>query len=175
MPVELPVVVGVGNFWGFTVPPLDSREPCRHHFTYDLGVIGQALPTGMGVAVAEGRPTLVVQGDGSQLLNVQELESLARHGLPVLVVCVEDGAYGRSSTRCPTPAPTRTLAVFGWVALDEVAAAFGLRSGRSGRSGSVAELEAAVAPFVADPAPTLLDMRVDLRVPSATLGGRLRS
>ena len=124
-------------------------------------------PTGIGVAVAEGIPTVVVEGDGSLLMNVQELETLARHDLPVLVICLDDGAYGAEYHKLPATGADPDLAVFGWVALDEVADAFGLRARRPG---TLDDLHLAIAEFVADPAPTLLDVRIDV----ATLSPQFR-
>jgi acetolactate synthase I/II/III large subunit len=62
---------------------------------WHLGSVGLALPVGIGVAdVRADRPTVVVEGDGGLLMNPAELDSLARLGLPVLVVVLDDGAYG---------------------------------------------------------------------------------
>lgn len=59
------------------------------------GTLGFELPTGLGAQVAApGRRTVVIVGDGGLLFNVQELASAVQHGLGVVIVVFDDGAYG---------------------------------------------------------------------------------
>ena len=49
----------------------------------------------MGAAAARPNSTVVLfDGDGSLLMNVQELETIARHKLNIIIVAMNDGAYG---------------------------------------------------------------------------------
>jgi len=49
----------------------------------------------MGVAAARPDRTVVLfDGDGSLLMHVQELETIKRHRLNILIVVMNDGAYG---------------------------------------------------------------------------------
>src|SRR5207302_9649039 len=40
------------------------------------------------------RPVVVIAGDGGFMFNVQELATAVQHGLPVVSVVFDDGAYG---------------------------------------------------------------------------------
>lgn len=60
-----------------------------------LGAMGFALPAAIGVAlVAPGRPVVVISGDGGMQVNVQELETIARLGLPAKIVVLNNHCLG---------------------------------------------------------------------------------
>jgi acetolactate synthase-1/2/3 large subunit len=59
------------------------------------GTLGWGLPAGIGARVARPEsPVVVVSGDGGFLFNVQELATAVQHGIAVIVVVFNDGAYG---------------------------------------------------------------------------------
>jgi acetolactate synthase-1/2/3 large subunit len=59
------------------------------------GTLGFELPTGLGAQVAApDRHVVVIVGDGGFMFNVQELATAVQHGLPVITVVFNDGAYG---------------------------------------------------------------------------------
>ncbi|NLZ40463.1 MAG: thiamine pyrophosphate-binding protein, partial [Comamonadaceae bacterium] len=59
-----------------------------------LGCIGVGTPFGIGAALAApGRTVAVLTGDGSFGFNAMELDTAARHGVPVLVVVANNGAW----------------------------------------------------------------------------------
>jgi thiamine pyrophosphate-dependent acetolactate synthase large subunit-like protein len=58
------------------------------------GCMGVGLPHAMGAAVAApGRQVLAFVGDGSFLMNVQELDTMVRHNLPVAIVINNNGGW----------------------------------------------------------------------------------
>lgn len=59
-----------------------------------LGCIGVGTPFGIGAALAApGRTVAVLTGDGSFGFNAMEIDTAARHGVPVLVVVANNGAW----------------------------------------------------------------------------------
>ena len=56
--------------------------------------IGPGLPLALGAAVATGKPTVVIQGDGGLMLSVGELATLVQQQVPVVVCVFNDGGYG---------------------------------------------------------------------------------
>ena len=59
------------------------------------GTLGAGFPTALGAKVAcPERPVLSLNGDGGFMYNVQELSSAAQHGIDVVAVVFNDGAYG---------------------------------------------------------------------------------
>ena len=60
-----------------------------------LGTMGFGLPAAMGAQVAQPDvQTIVLSGDGSIQMNMQELSTLATYGIPVKVVIMNNGYLG---------------------------------------------------------------------------------
>lgn len=59
------------------------------------GTLGWGLATALGVKVAHpDRQVVSVTGDGGFMFNVQELATAVQHRIPIVIVLVNDGAYG---------------------------------------------------------------------------------
>jgi acetolactate synthase I/II/III large subunit len=53
--------------------------------------MGYGFPAALGAQLATGRPTIAVCGDGGFQMTMAELGTAAQHGLPVVVVVINDG------------------------------------------------------------------------------------
>ena len=63
-------------------------------FAYLPSSMGQAVPLGLGLALAKPRlGVIVVSGDGGLLMNLGCLITLAQHDVPVTVVLIDNGLY----------------------------------------------------------------------------------
>lgn len=63
-------------------------------FAYLPSSMGQAVPLGLGLALAKpGLGVVVLSGDGGLLMNLGCLVTLAGHDLPVCVVLIDNGLY----------------------------------------------------------------------------------
>jgi acetolactate synthase I/II/III large subunit len=59
------------------------------------GTLGMSYPAALGAKVAcPDRPVVAVAGDGGFMYNVQELATAVQHGIGVVAVVFDDGAYG---------------------------------------------------------------------------------
>jgi acetolactate synthase-1/2/3 large subunit len=59
------------------------------------GTLGWGVATGLGVKVARpDAPVVVVSGDGGFMFTMPELATAVQHRIPVVVVLINDGAYG---------------------------------------------------------------------------------
>ena len=60
-----------------------------------MGAMGFSLPAGIGACLATGKePTLVLVGDGSMQINIQELQTIYRNNLPVKIVVINNRHLG---------------------------------------------------------------------------------
>jgi acetolactate synthase-1/2/3 large subunit len=60
-----------------------------------LGTMGFGLPTALGAALANpGKRVICISGDGSIMMNIQELATLAEQKLDVTVIVLDNGALG---------------------------------------------------------------------------------
>ncbi|MDA8433610.1 MAG: sulfopyruvate decarboxylase subunit alpha [Nitrospiraceae bacterium] len=90
------------------------------HF-YMLGSMGMATPIGLGVSLASGKEVVVIDGDGSLLMNPGTLATAA-HFAPanLTILAVDNTAYGSTGSQ-PTLAGS-------CVDLEAVARGFGIRN-----------------------------------------------
>ncbi len=59
------------------------------------GTLGWGLATALGVKVAmPAKAVVAVSGDGGFMFNVQELATAVQHRIPIVVVLMNDGAFG---------------------------------------------------------------------------------
>jgi acetolactate synthase-1/2/3 large subunit len=59
-----------------------------------MGSMGFALPAAIGAAMATQRPVVMIAGDGGFQCNIQELQTVAQHRLPLRMVVVDNGCLG---------------------------------------------------------------------------------
>ena len=57
------------------------------------GAMGFAIPAAIGAQQATDQMVLAVIGDGSVMMNLQELESIRYHRLPIKIVVINNNAY----------------------------------------------------------------------------------
>ncbi len=129
LPAGASVVVGGGHFCSFPFRHLSPAPGGRFFCPLGAAAVGQALPFAIGVAsAAADRPVVAVEGDGSLLMNIQELDTAARHRLPLALVIMNDEALSAEAIRLgvegynagiamyPTPAFAAIARGFGWAA-----------------------------------------------------------
>jgi acetolactate synthase-1/2/3 large subunit len=70
-------------------------DPRKHLSSGGLGAMGFGLPAAMGAQEASLDATVIcVSGDGSIMMNIQELATLKRYRLPVKIVLLDNQALG---------------------------------------------------------------------------------
>lgn len=103
--------------------------PDRFKLTTDFASIGMGFGTAMGFAVgAPERPTVFVCGDGSFLMNLGELETVAREGIPLIIILMNDCAYGAELHFLKERDAPVGLSVFPDIDFGPVAEAFGFET-----------------------------------------------
>lgn len=61
---------------------------------YACGSMGYDLPAAIGACIASGRDTVCATGDGSIMMNLQELQTIKQNSLPIKVVVFSNDGYG---------------------------------------------------------------------------------
>jgi thiamine pyrophosphate-dependent acetolactate synthase large subunit-like protein len=103
------------------------RRPQAQFLTIrEFGAIGNGISFAMGVAVARpDQPVVMCDGDGSLLMHIQELETIVRQNLNILILVLNDGAYGSEIHKLRAEGLTDAGAVFGRTDLAAIARGFG--------------------------------------------------
>lgn len=67
---------------------------------YMCGSMGYDLPAAIGCAVASKKSVLCVTGDGSIMMNLQELQTIISNELPVKIIVFENDGYNAIKQTC---------------------------------------------------------------------------
>jgi acetolactate synthase-1/2/3 large subunit len=87
------VDVGQHQMWAAQSMELSGNQ--RFMTTGGMGAMGFALPAAIGAALAcPKQPVVMIAGDGSFQLNLQELQTVIHHKLPLKMVIVNNKCYG---------------------------------------------------------------------------------
>jgi thiamine pyrophosphate-dependent acetolactate synthase large subunit-like protein len=105
-----------------------NRHPQDHYTVIrDFGAIGNGTSFALGIAAAHPeRPVVLIDGDGSALMHIQELETMTRHQMKVLTIVMNDGAYGSEVHKLRADGVTDEGSVFGRPDIATVGRGFGL-------------------------------------------------
>ena len=129
LPKDRIVVSDVGRFLVAAWRYLSVEWPLRFTHTSTFGSIGLGLGTALGAAVADpSRLTVGIMGDGGFMMSGLELSTAARYKLPILVVVVNDGAYGAEYTKLKNHGEDPKHSLVEWPELGPLAEAMGART-----------------------------------------------
>jgi acetolactate synthase I/II/III large subunit len=158
LPAERNMTYDAGNFLG-VVPYLDVPGPGHFKMTNDFASIGLGFGAALGYAKARPEtPTVLVIGDGAFTMTMGELETVVREDLPLIIVLMNDCAYGAEVHFLRLRQLPAQKAFFPDVDFAPVAEAFGFDAHTIR---TLDQLEA-LAPLLANPeGPIFLDCKIN--------------
>ena len=128
VPKDWDLVIGGGHYFGIAMTYLRGRAAEKYHVVSDFGAIGNGLPAAIGVAAARGDgKVLLIEGDGSLLMHIQELETIRRQGIRLLMAIINDGGYGAEIHKFRAGGLDPSSVIHGRGDLAAVATGFGVR------------------------------------------------
>ena len=178
-PDDAIVTCDVGQHQMWVAQHCRFTHPRNHLTSGALGTMGFGLPAAMGAQFAcPDRTVLLVSGDGSFMMNVQELVTIARCRLPVKIVLLDNSSLGMVRQWQELFFARRYSEIDlsdnpDFAALAEV---FGIPAKRIDRRDQV---EDALADLLAQPGPALLHVAIDIKanvwplVPPNTANGTM--
>lgn len=86
--------VDVGQHQMWAAQSLQLLANQRFLTSGGMGSMGFALPSAVGVAVSMGTPVVMIAGDGGFQLNIQELQTIVHHHLPIKMVVLNNQCHG---------------------------------------------------------------------------------
>lgn len=155
-------VTDAGRFVRSAWPAIDVQRPQDYVHTLGFASIGLGLAEAIGAAVAaDGRPTLLITGDGGLMLGgFSELFTAVHEKLDLVIVVCNDGSYGAEYRQFRAKDMDPALSVLAWPDFEPVAQAFGAAALTVK---SREDLQAAMAALVDRDRtrPLLIDVRLD--------------
>ena len=94
-PDGLTITCDVGQHQMWVAQHCRFKDPLQHISSGGLGTMGYGLPAAIGAKLAKPEDTVVcVSGDGSIMMNIQELATLKRYGIDVKILLLDNSALG---------------------------------------------------------------------------------
>jgi len=90
-----------------TTMNFSKENRCLH--PHSQGAMGYALPAAIGAYTATGKQVVVVVGDGSVMMNIQELQTISYHKMPIKIIIVNNDCYAVIRKRQEDLFRTRTI------------------------------------------------------------------
>jgi acetolactate synthase-1/2/3 large subunit len=85
--------VGQNQMWA--AQTIEIKKNQRFFTQGGMASIGSALPMAIGASFAEpDRKIIVIVGDGGFQLNIQELQTVVHHSLPIKIILLNNSGYG---------------------------------------------------------------------------------
>jgi acetolactate synthase-1/2/3 large subunit len=151
----------------------DAEGPGRMlSTTTALGTLGVGLPFALAAKVARPEePVVLITGDGAFGLSAMEMDTAARHRLPVIVVVANNGGWGDVRHHQREMYGREVASQLADTRYDLLAEALGCHGERVEK---LAELRPALERAAGAGAPALVDVRTDPDVLSALLRAMMR-
>lgn len=92
--IPVDYVCDVGNHQMWAAQSLRLSHNQAVHYSGGMGAMGFALPTALGVAIQSQNKVVVITGDGSLQINIQELDTLNRLGLDLTIIVMNNAVLG---------------------------------------------------------------------------------
>src|SRR5690606_37548810 len=144
----------VAQHWRF-------QHPRQHLTSGALGAMGFGLPAAMGAQMeSPAAQVICVSGDGSFMMNIQELATIRRYQLPVKIVLLDNSALGmvRQWQELFFEKRYSEIDLSDNPDFAEVARAFGIQALHVDKAAGV---DAALKALLAAEGPTLLHVAID--------------
>ena len=95
LPYDAIICVDVGQNQMWAAQTLEVKKDQRFFTQGGMASIGSALPMAIGASFAKpDRMIIVITGDGGFQLNIQELQTIYHHNLPVKIILFNNSGYG---------------------------------------------------------------------------------
>jgi len=161
LPEDRNLVYDAGNFLGI-VPYISVPGPSYFKFTNNFASVGLGFGAALGVATARPKSTTVfVVGDGGFLMTLGELETVVREDIPLVIVVMNDCAYGAELHFLKIHQVSVATSVFPYVDFAPIAEGFAFEAMTIR---SLDDLEGAKEMLANPQGPILLDCKINAEI-----------
>ena len=95
MPKNTCVTTDVGQHQMWAAQHMNFDDPSNFLTSGSMGTMGFGLPAAIGAQISRPHDTVIaVSGDGSIMMNVQELATIKRYQIPVKIILIDNAKLG---------------------------------------------------------------------------------
>jgi acetolactate synthase I/II/III large subunit len=95
LPDGVLVTLGAAHFFSFPAMYMPLPAGAELQYSYNFQAVGQGLPVAIGVGAGNpGRPHVAIEGDGSLLMHLQELDTVVRFRMQLVLIIWNDSGFG---------------------------------------------------------------------------------
>lgn len=155
------ITTDVGQHQMWTAQAYPQRRPRQWLTSGGLGTMGFGLPAAIGAALAEpDRQIICFSGDGSLMMNIQEMATAAENGLNIKVILMNNQALGLVHQQQSLFYKQNVFEATypGMVSFIKIAEGFGMSSCDLNEA---QDPQAALREAMARPGPCLIHVRID--------------
>jgi len=167
IPEDAIVCVDVGQIQMWTAQSLKIKKSQRFLTQGGMGAMGSALPMAIGASFAKpGKIIVVITGDGGFQLNIQELQTVFHHNLPVKIILLNNKCYGMVRQFQEQYLHSRfqsTVVGYSVPDFQKVVSAYRIPSMKISANGKI---ENALHKLFSDKKARFLEVSIDLRTPA---------
>ncbi len=157
-------IVNTSGHIAYYTAQMNHHPQANYTVIREFGAIGNGTSFAMGVAAARPDvPVVLLDGDGSALMHIQELETMRRHGMHILTVVLNDGAYGSEVHKLRSDGVTLAGSVFGRPDFAGIGRGFGLEGHTIT---SLETLPKKMDDFLGSKAPAIWDVHISDQITS---------
>ncbi|MDR3533135.1 MAG: thiamine pyrophosphate-binding protein [Rhodopila sp.] len=164
LPKGVLLTLGAGHFMSWMAMYMPLPDGAEIQYSYNFGAVGQGIGVAIGTGAGNpGRQHVAIEGDGSLMFNLQELETIVRHKMQIVLIVWNDAGYGAEVHKLVAKGFDEKLAQ--WESPDFVALAkaFG---GDGVKLSSPSEIGGAIAAGLRKGGLYLIDARVSASTPT---------
>lgn len=94
LPADADIVAGNGTACVALFQSGEVKLGQKIFWNSGCAAMGYDLPAAIGACVGSGRTTVCLSGDGSFMMNMQELQTIIHHRLPIKLFLLDNDGYG---------------------------------------------------------------------------------
>lgn len=87
------IVTGVGTSYTGTHQAIKLKKNQRLISNIGCGGMGYGLPAAIGASIASQKRVILIEGEGGFQLNIQELQTIVHHKLPIKIFILNNNGY----------------------------------------------------------------------------------
>ncbi|MHB1347586.1 MAG: thiamine pyrophosphate-binding protein [Candidatus Humimicrobiaceae bacterium] len=163
IPSDSIICTDVGQVQIWSAQSLRLKGSQRFLTQGGMGAMGSALSMGIGASFSQKnkKPVIVISGDGGFQLNIQELQTVYHHNLPIKIIILNNSCYGMVRQFQQQYFDSRFQStVIGYSAPDfiRIAEAYKITSFKISK---ITEIEESLKKLFSNMLPMLLEIKID--------------